>query len=106
MFHSNWVISDYHSFVWQFVRFSQGNSNCQTNERKQKQQEPAVIQLQGDSKAMHQIIYHSEAIYAGLQSKNLLALHDAQKNDVSDANPVSLTPGGPDLLAGPFALAT
>ena len=24
MFHSNWVISDYHSFVWQFVRFSQG----------------------------------------------------------------------------------
>ena len=32
MFHSNWVISDYHSFVWQFVRFSQGNSNCQTNE--------------------------------------------------------------------------
>ena len=31
-FHSNWVISDYHSFG-QFVRFSQGNSNCQTNER-------------------------------------------------------------------------
>ena len=28
MFHSNWVISDYHSFVWQFVTFSQGNSNC------------------------------------------------------------------------------
>ena len=27
MLHSNWVISDYHSFG-QFVRFSQGNSNC------------------------------------------------------------------------------
>ena len=32
MFHSNWVISGYHSFVWQFVRFIQGNSNYQTNE--------------------------------------------------------------------------
>ena len=31
MFHSSWVISDNHSFVWQFVRFSQGNSNCQTH---------------------------------------------------------------------------
>ena len=32
MFHSNWVISDYHSFVWQFEFPWMNLTNCQTNE--------------------------------------------------------------------------
>ena len=32
MFHSNWVISDYHSFVWQFEFPWLNLTNCRTNE--------------------------------------------------------------------------